>query len=136
MTDNYNPTQSKIWSSALNVSKKIYNLTNYYTEEDLQPLTDALKKAQSLQDQLAVEIKEEEFQQTFSGYQKSLNLIRSMEQDLILAFDQGCITERELKTTLEAISIYIHEIKSHQTREKASHKLIQHLQSTPSTTLE
>ncbi len=129
MTDDYNPTQNKVWSSALNVSKKIYNLTTYYTEEDLQPLTDALEKAQNLQNQLEEEIKEE-YKQTFSGYQKSLNLVSSMEEDLILAFDQGCITERELKITLEAISIYVHEIKSHQDKGKSTHKLLQHLKPT------
>jgi len=133
MTDNYNPAQNKVWSSALNVSKKIYNLSNYYTEEDLQPLTEAFKKAQSLQQQLEEEIREEEYKQTFSGYQKSLNLIRSMEKDLIFAFDQGCITERELKITLEAISIYIREIKSHQDTGEADHKLLHHLQTFPQT---
>lgn len=137
MTDNYNPSQSKVWSSALNVSKKIYNLTSYYIEEDLQPLAEILKnKVQTLQDQLQDEIREEEYRTTFSGYQKSLVLIRSMEEDLISAFDQGCITERELKTTLEAISIYVHEIQSHQNKIKGNHQLLQHLQPIPQANVE
>ena len=137
MTNNYNPTQSKVWSSALNVSNKIQNLTNYYTEEELQPLTDALEKAQSLQHQLEAEIKEQDgYQQTVSGYEKSLNLIRSMEEDLIVAFDQGCITERELKITLEAIAIYTHDVKAHQNKGRANHKLFQHIQPTTKTVAE
>ncbi len=128
MTDNYNPTQSKVWSSALNVSNKIQKLTSHYTDEELQPLADVFKKAQSLQHQLEAEIGEEDgYKKTVSGYEKSLNLIRSMEEDLILAFDQGCITERELKITLEAISIHIHDIKAHQNKGRANHKLFQHL---------
>ena len=77
MTDDYNPTQNKVWSSALNVSKKIYNLTTYYTEEDLQPLTDALEKAQNLQNQLEEEIKEGD-KVTFETEkgQKGLNAVR------------------------------------------------------------
>lgn len=132
MIKNYTNSQLKVWNSVVNVSKKISNITNFFMEEDLKSIGDSLRNtAQKLQTQLEEEIKEEEYDHTFTGYKKSLNLVNMMEEDLIFAFDQGCITERELKVTLEAITIYTQEIKSHLNQSTQNHKLLKHLNAIP-----
>lgn len=132
MIKKYTNSQLKVWNSVINVSKKISNITNFFMEEDLKSMGETLQNtARKLQEQLEEEIKEEEYQNTFTGYKKSLNLVNMMEEDLIYAFDQGCITERELKITLEAITIYTQEIKTHLNKNEESHKLIRHLNAIP-----
>lgn len=132
MIKKYTNSQLKVWNSVINVSKKISNITNFFMEEDLKSMGETLQNtARKLQEQLEEEIKEEEYQNTFTGYKKSLNLVNMMEEDLIYAFDQGCITERELKITLEAITIYTQEIKTHLNTSEESHKLIRHLNAIP-----
>lgn len=130
MIKNYTYSQNKVWNSVLNVSQKISNITNYLIDEDLKSMGENLdQNAQRLQKQLIEEI-EEEYARTFSGYNKSLAMVKSMEKDLIGAYDKGCITERELKITLEAITIYRQAIKSHISQNPEGHKLHQYLKKT------
>lgn len=127
MIKDYTYSQNKVWNSVLNVSKKISNITDYLIDEDLKLMGENLdQNAQRLQNQLMEEI-EEEYIKTFSGYNKSLSMVESMEKDLIEAYDQGYITERELKITLEAITIYRQAIKSHISQNPEGHKLHQYL---------
>lgn len=127
MIKGYTYSQNKVWNSVLNVSQKISNITDYLIDEDLKAMGANLdQNAQRLQKQLIEDI-EEEYVRTFSGYKKSLAMVKSMEEDLIEAYDQGCITERELKITLEAITIYKQALKSHISQNPEGHKLHQYL---------
>ncbi len=124
MEKNYTYSQLQVWQSARDVSKKIFNLTHYFPEEEAQELAEAIRlSAESLPTQVASEIMEE----TKRPFQKSIDLLNMLEGHLVSAFDQGCITERELKTSLEATNIYFQCLTSHQNKAEDSH-LVKHLQ--------
>lgn len=124
MEKNYTYSQLQVWQSARDVSKKIFNLTHYFPEEDdEQELVEVIRKsAASLPTQVASEIMEE----TKMTFQKSIELLNMLEGHLVTAFDQGCITERELKTSLEATSIYFQCLTTHQ-HDGGESQLVKHL---------
>lgn len=122
MEKNYTYSQLQIWQSARDVSQKIFNLTHYFPEEESPHLVEAIRhSAQSLPKQVASEFMEE----AKMPFQKSIELLNMLEGHLVDAFDQGCITERELKTSLEATNIYFRCLTTHQKDDK--NHLIQHL---------
>ena len=124
MEKDYTYSQLQVWQSAHNVSKKIFKLTHYFPEEESQELVDVIRQsAESLPKQVASEIMEE----TQMPFQKSIELLNMLEGHLVNAFDQGCITERELKTSLEATNIYFQCLTSHQNKAEES-QLVKHLQ--------
>lgn len=128
MEKNYTYDQLQVWRSAQTVAQKICNLTNYFPEEDTTDLINTIRSnAQSLSDQIKIELQEKEDLEVITLYQKSLELLNKLEGNLIDAYDQGCITERELKTTLEATNIYSHCLKTHRNNKKGKHLLIEHL---------
>lgn len=128
MEKSYTYSQLEVWRSAMNISEKIFNLTNYFPE-DAPHLAETIRtKAKTLPTLVAAEFMEEAHLKVLSNYQKSLELLNLLEEKLIHAFDQGCITERELKTTLEATDIYSHHLKSYQNSRKGKHHLVNHLE--------
>ena len=128
MEKNYTYSQLQVWQSARHVSQKICDLINYFPDEEIEDVVERIRtNAKSLPFQIAEELQEEESSKTFSTYIKSKNILEILEEELIHAFDQSCITERELKITLEAINIYSHQLKKHQSKTNDEHKLIAHL---------
>lgn len=122
MEKNYTYSQLQVWQSACDVSKKIFNLTHYFPEEEAQELVEAIRQsAESLPTQVASEIMEE----TKRPFEKSIELLNMLEGHLVNAFDQGCITERELKTSLEATNIYFNCLTAHRNDEES--QLVKHL---------
>ncbi len=122
MEKDYTHSQLQVWQSARDVSKKIFNLTHYFPEEESQELVEAIRQsAESLPTQVASEIMEE----TQLPFQKSIELLNMLEGHLVNAFDQGCITERELKTSLEATNIYFRCLTAHKNNNDS--QLVKHL---------
>lgn len=122
MEKDYTYSQLQVWQSARDVSKKIFNLTHYFPEEESQELVEAIRQsAESLPTQVASEIMEE----TQLPFQKSIELLNMLEGHLVNAFDLGCITERELKTSLEATNIYFRCLTAHKNNNDS--QLVQHL---------
>lgn len=130
MEKNYTYSQLRVWRSAQSVAQKIFNLTYCFPEEEAPDLVETIRSnAQSLPVQIAIEFKEETNVEAITPYQKSLELLNKLESYLVVAYDQGCITERELKTILEVTNIYSHCLQAHRANHdnQDKHYLLAHL---------
>ena len=126
MEKNFTYPQLQVWRSAQNVSQKIYNLTNYFPEEEVHDMADTIRHNAKT---LAAQVSPEYVAKDQTGLQSSMDLIQLLQEELIYAFDQGCITERELKTTLEAINIYAAQLEKYRgsANVDSKHLLLNHL---------
>src|SRR5690606_31689623 len=128
MEKTYTYSQLQVWHSAKNLSQKICDHLSFYLDEDIKEVVERIKgHAKSFPLQVEEELKEEITSQTFSGSMPSQLTLKTLEGELIDAYDQSCITERQLKTTLEAINIYEHQLQRYLTNGDKDHKLIHHL---------
>src|SRR5690606_11881547 len=99
-----------------------------YLDEDIKEGVERIKgHAKSFPLQVEEELKDENTSRTFSGSMPSQLTVKVLEGERMDAKEQSCITERQVKTTLEAINIYEHQLQRYLTNGDKDHKLIHHL---------